>query len=260
MQKSRAAGALALTVAAVLTASLTSGCGVDEVSGGKAEHKSFAFKGKRLTVVSDDGRLDLVPVERRGGARDIEVTRWFRASKVSGKVRTSWKMEGGNTLRLKTTCSGIVVDCNTRHRVEVPRDVAVKAISHDGRVVAKGFSAPLAIRISDGNVNLSGVSGPLTLRAGNGNIRAERLRSPSVSADTRDGYLALAFARPPESVRTHVADGRTTVTVPKPGTGGYDVRTKSRDGRVKTSIPRDASAPRSIDASSRDGNITLRHG
>lgn len=260
MRKNRAVGALVLSAVSALTVSLMTGCSVDEVSDGKAEHRNFALQGERLTVVSDDSRLDLVPVERQGDGRKIEVTRWFKASKVSGKARVSWVMEGGNTLRLKTTCGGFVVDCDTRHRVEVPDDVAVRVRSEDGRVTAKDFSTPLAVTTQDGNVNISGTSGPLTLRTADGNVRAERLRSPSVSATTRDGYLALAFARAPESVRSHVRDARTTVTVPKPAEGGYAVRTKAREGRVKTSLPRDASAPRGIDAASRDGNITIGHG
>lgn len=258
MQKT-SASALALTALTALTVSLT-GCSVDEVSEGEAEHRSFALRGERLKVVSDDGRLDLVPVERRGGERDIKVTRWFKASKVSGKTRVSWKMEGGNTLRLKTRCSGFVVDCNVRHKVEIPEDVAVTARSRDGRVTAKEFRTPLAVTTNDGNVNVTRTSGPLTLSTADGNVRAEGLRSPTVSAKSRDGYLALDFARPPRSVRTHVLDGRTTLTTPKPAQGGYDVRAKAREGRVKASIPRDPSASRTIDTSTRDGNITLRYG
>ncbi|MCT2589079.1 DUF4097 domain-containing protein [Streptomyces sp. N2-109] len=259
MKKTTAAGALALGLTMITGAAL-SGCSTEEVSDGKAEHRSFAFTGKRLTVDSGDSKVEVVPVRtggkggKAGSERKAEVTRWFKASKVKGTAKVSWTMEG-NTLRLKTTCSGIIVDCETRHRIEVPDDTAVTVRSRDGNVVANGFRAELSIRTTDGNVNVSDARAPLTIRTTDGNVRAERLRSPSVSADTRDGYLILGFSRPPSSVRTGSHDGSTTVTAPRTP---YDISTNAKDGSVKVSLPRDKASDRAIDASSHDGDITLR--
>lgn len=249
-----AALALGLTV---LTVAALAGCSTEEVSDGKAEHRSFALSGKRLTVVSDDGKVELVPVRagKQGGAgRKLEVTRWFKASKVKGKASVSWRMEG-DTLRLKTTCTGIIVDCDTRHRVKVPDDVAVSVRARDGNVVADGFRTPLTIRTKDGNVNVRDARAPLTISTSDGNVRAERLRSPSVSAQSRDGYLKLGFSEAPSSVRTGSRDGSTTVTAPRTP---YAVRTDVRDGSAEVSLPRDDASSRSISATSRDGDVTLR--
>ncbi|WP_344522624.1 DUF4097 family beta strand repeat-containing protein [Streptomyces albiaxialis] len=253
MKKTVAASALAVSLFGVVA---LSACSAEEVSDGKAEHREFALQGKNLTVVSDDSKLELVPVKADGTGRSVDVTRWFKASKVKGEAKASWSMEGGNTLRLTTKCTGFIVDCSTRHKVEVPEDVAVTVRGGDGHVVASGFRTPLSIRTHDGNVNVSDVTAPLTLRTGDGNVRAERLRSASVTATGRDGYQLLSFAEAPSSVRTDVRDGRTTVTVPKKS--AYRVTTKTADGSAKVTVPRDAKAPRRVHATAHDGRVAVR--
>ncbi|NGO71294.1 DUF4097 family beta strand repeat-containing protein [Streptomyces boncukensis] len=243
---------LALAATAVLA---VSGC-TDQVSEGKAEHRSFAFKGRSLTVVTDS-KLELVPGGSGGGSADV--TRWFKASKVAGTAKTSWTLEGGSTLRLSSKCSGFVVDCSLRHRVKVPRDVAVTVRAQDGRViVGGGFRAPLSVRTREGNINVSGLSAPLTLKTRDGNVRAERLRSRSVRATTAEGYQLIGFSEAPSSVRTANRDGRTTVTVPKAPKTAYQVGTRTRDGSAKVAVPRAGEAGHRIDATTRDGRIALR--
>lgn len=256
MKKTTAAAALALTV--ITTAATLSGCSMEQVSDGKAKHKSFELTGRQLTVVTGDGKLELVPVDRKAdgdGKRQLDVTRWFKASKLNGKVGASWQLENGDTLRLKTKCSGVLVDCSNRHRVEVPRDVSVKVRAQDGQVVANGFSTPMSIRSSDGNVNVSGASAPLKIRTQDGRVRAEKLRSRSVSVATHDGYVVLGFRETPTSVRTSSHDGSTTVTTPR---APFRIETEAKDGSVDVSLPRQKSSSRSIEATSHDGDITLR--
>ncbi|WP_367124874.1 DUF4097 family beta strand repeat-containing protein [Streptomyces phytohabitans] len=256
MRKTTAGGALALTLIAVLAA--LSGCSMQKVSDGEAEHRSFALTGRKLTVVSDDSRLELVPVDRAAdgdGKRRLDVTRWFKASKLNGKVGVSWKLEGGDTLRLKVTCTGVVVDCSARHRVEVPRDVALDVRSHDGRVVANGFSTPLSIRTGDGSVGVRGASAALRISTRDGSVRAEELRSPTVTAASHDGSLELGFREAPTSVRTESHDGSTTLTAPRTP---YRVEADAKDGSVDVSLPRADDSRRSIEAISHDGSITLR--
>ncbi|AXK33436.1 hypothetical protein DVA86_13005 [Streptomyces armeniacus] len=256
MTKTTAGAALALALIAV--AATLSGCSMEQVSDGKAKHKSFALTGRQLTVVTGDSRLELVPVDREAdaaGTRQLDVTRWFKASKLNGKVGADWELEGGDTLRLKVTCKGLMVDCSARHRVEVPRDVAVDVRSQDGRVSASGFSTPLSIRTADGDVEVRGAGADLKLRTADGDIRAEKLRSRSVSARSQDGSLTLGFREPPTSVRTESQDGSTTVTAPRTP---YRIRTDTADGSVDVSLPRRKSSPRSIEATAQDGSITLR--
>lgn len=258
MQKTTAAAALALTV--ITAAATLSGCSMEQVSDGKAEHKSFELTGRQLTVVTGDSKLELVPVDRKAdgdgdGERQLDVTRWFKASKLNGKVGASWQMKDGNTLRLKTKCSGVLVDCSNRHRVEVPSDVTVKVRAKDGHVVANGFSTPMSIRSADGNVNVSGASAPLKIRTQDGSVRAEKLRSRSVSAETHDGGVVLGFRETPTSVRTSSHDGSTTVTTPR---APFRIKTEAKDGSVDVSLPRQESSARSIEATSHDGSITLR--
>ena len=256
MKRTLVVGAALAATALAVTA--LSACSAEKVSDGKAEHKQFALRGKKLTVVSDDAKLELVPAGKDSArGTSVDVTRWFEASKVAGDAKISWAMEGGHTLRLKTTCTGFIVDCSARHKVKIPADVAVTVRAGDGQVVASGFRTPLSIRTRDGNVNVSDIAAPLTLRTNDGNVRAERLRSPSLTATGRDGYQLLSFAEPPSSVRTDVRDGRSTVTVPKKA--AYHVTAKAApDGSAKVAVPRDRKSAHRIQVTAHDGRVAVR--
>lgn len=231
-------------------------CSPKHVSAGAAEHQKFSVAEHELTVVSSTTNLELVPSKPTTGGEpgEITVTRWFTASKMVGNVRADWSMDD-DTLRLGITCSGFVTECEARHRVEVPSDVKVKVQATDGSIAASGFSAPLDLKVTNGNINVDEAGSPLTLRADDGSIRAEKLKTASVSATARNGYVILGFAKAPTTVRTDVSDGNTTIKAPRTD---YDVATKVSDGKTKVTLPKKKGADRTIDAEASNGSITIR--
>ncbi|NGN69244.1 DUF4097 domain-containing protein [Streptomyces sp. A7024] len=243
------AAAAAVTVAAVAASCTT-------VGDGKAEHRTFALPSdaKQLTIETDDSGLTLVPAED-AKTKDVRVTRWFQAKKWNGTTETSWSADGA-TLRLKTKCSGVVVDCDSRHKVEVPQGLDVKVNGRDGSVRASGLDAKLDIRTVDGSINIQDPKAPLTLNSRDGSVTAEGIKTPDVRATTNDGSLHLAFASTPDRVQTSSRDGSTTLELP--GNDPYKIATKLRDGSRHIDVPRSDSSRHTIDSQANDGSITIR--
>jgi hypothetical protein len=235
------------------------------------EHRSFALSGRTLTVDSDDSALEIVAAdEHQEGA--VDVTRWFDGSVAFGKEpEVTWTMKG-DRLVLRVKCTGMVADCEARHRIEVPRGVAVKVEDGDGSVRASGFREALDIRTGDGSVHVSGSSGPLRVRTGDGSVRIRDTSGPvrlhtgdgSVSADvssrkvsahTRDGSVRLELAAVPDLVEARTGDGSVTIAVPRET---YRVTTRTGDGSVDVSVPRSDTSAHVVSAHTGDGKVTVR--
>jgi hypothetical protein len=195
--------------------------------------------------------LEIVPAD----ARKVQVTRWFRGTVVvGGDPRVTWAMKD-DRLVLRLKCSGIVADCSARHRIEVPRGVAVTVQDGDGSVRAEGFGTALSIRTRDGSVRVSGSTGPLTLDSGDGSVRATGVGSRRVHATTRDGSVALEFGVVPDLVESSSADGSVSIALPH---ASYRVSARSQDGSVHVSVPRDDNSSHVVDARTRDGSVSVR--
>lgn len=235
------------------------------------EHRSFALAGDTLTVDSDDSALDIVAVDSNKAGR-VEVTRWFKASVVAGKEpKVTWSFEDDRlTLRMK--CSGVVADCAARHRIGVPRGVAVRVEDKDGSVRASGFRDALGIRTGDGSVRVSDTSGPVNVRTGDGSVRvtdssgALKVRtgdgsvradvsSRRVSTHTGDGSARIELSAVPELVESRSGDGSVTIALPS---AKYRVNTETGDGGVDVSVPRDEFSPHVVRARTGDGKVTVR--
>ncbi|MFD1657933.1 DUF4097 family beta strand repeat-containing protein [Streptomyces caeni] len=239
------AGVVAVLVAAA------AGCGNDAADDPHPDHRSFALHGRTLTVDSDDSALEIVPAD----VDKVEVTRWFKGSVVvGGSPRVTWVMKD-DRLVLRLKCSGLVADCSAKHRIEVPRGVAVKVRDGDGSVRARGFKESLSIRTGDGSVRVTDSTGPLTLDSGDGSIRATGVGARRVHAGTRDGSVHLELRVVPDRVESSSEDGSVTITLPH---GSYRVSTRAEDGSVHVSVPRDPSSSHVVDARTRDGSITVR--
>lgn len=232
---------------------VTTACGASADDDKEPETRSFSLPGRTLTVDSQDSGLEVV--SRDGlGEEQIKVTRWFKGSVAVGKEpKVSWEMQG-DRLKLRVHCAGLVMNCSARHRVEVPRGVAVTVENHDGSVKAEGFKDALTVRTHDGSVHVTKTSGPLTLRGWDGSLKAD-VASRRVRADVSDGSLTLRLSERPSSVRTSSQDGSTLIEVPK---AAYRVTTDCTDGRVDVSVPRDEQSGHVVDARSKDGGITVR--
>ncbi|UUU21736.1 DUF4097 domain-containing protein [Streptomyces sp. DSM 40750] len=251
-RRSRTGAAAVAGLAVALMASVAA-CGADAGEDRDPEHRSFALDGRTLTVDSDDSALELVSAD----VDDVEVTRWFEGRvMVGGNPRVTWEMKDDRlTLRMK--CSGMVADCSAKHRIEVPRGVAVTVEDGDGSVHAKGFAEPLRIRTGDGSVRVSDSTGPLELHTDDGSVRALGVESRSVKASTKDGSVKLELGVVPDLVESRSDDGSISIGLPRDTS--YRVDTGSDDGSVDVSVPRDEASSHVVSAHTRDGSVTVRN-
>ncbi|MEU6989284.1 DUF4097 family beta strand repeat-containing protein [Streptomyces sp. NPDC046465] len=275
-RRPRVMRALAVGGATVAVVLLVGGCGADAENDSEPEHRTFALPGKTLTIDSSDSTIELVPA--RKGAEGVRVTRWFDGKTVlGGDPKVTWKM-AGDRLTLRMKCSGVIANCSARHRVEIPRGVAVSVENKDGRITAGGFrdglkvrtedgsvdvkdsEGPLNLHSSDGAITVNGASGPVELRSSDGSIHADGLTSRRVAVDSRDGSVKLRLAAVPDRVEARSKDGAVDIAVPGKKDGAditYDVRTESRDGAVDVSVPRDDESPHHVNVHSSDGSVSV---
>ncbi|MFF4543295.1 DUF4097 family beta strand repeat-containing protein [Streptomyces sp. NPDC001435] len=244
--------AAALGVTVLLTAAL-SACGDSAADDKHPDHRSFALHGHTLTVDSDDSALEIVAADSNK-AGTVGVTRWFKGKVVvGGDPKVTWSMKD-DRLVLRMKCSGFIADCSARHRIEVPRGIAVKVEDGDGSVRARGFTDALGIRTHDGSVHVTDSTGPLELGSDDGSVRAE-VSSPRVRATTHDGSVRLELGAVPDLVEATSADGSVMIALPR---ATYRVTTKTGDGKVDVSVPRSDSSRHVVSARTADGKVTVR--
>ncbi|WP_437033334.1 DUF4097 family beta strand repeat-containing protein [Streptomyces sp. enrichment culture] len=238
--------------AAVLVAGLA-GCGASAADDTEPERRTFGLTGTTLTVDSDDSALEIVAADAHPSGK-IRVTRWFRGRVVIGSdPKVSWSLKD-DRLVLRLKCSGIIADCAARHRVEVPRGIAVTVHNRDGSVRAGGFTDPLNVRTGDGSVHVTDTSGPLELHSGDGSVRAE-VSSRTVRTRSGDGSVRLALRAVPDRVESHSGDGSVTIELPR---AAYKVDTRTGDGPERVSVPRDDASRHVVTARTGDGSLTVR--
>lgn len=242
-----------LAAGAVALVGVVSACGASAGDDKDPDQRGFALRGDTLTVDSDDSALEIVVVDD-AKAGTVEVTRWFQGTVALGKdPEVTWSMKD-DRLKLRMHCTGVVADCAAKHRIEVPRGVAVKVEDGDGSVRAKGFETALSISTGDGSVHVTDSSGPLDLRTGDGSVRAE-VTSRRVQTRTGDGSVHLELGAVPDLVESRSGDGSVTVELPE---AAYRVTTRTGDGGVDVSVPRDESSSHVISAHTGDGKVTVR--
>lgn len=229
-------------------------CGASAGDDKEPEHRSFALEGRTLTVDSDDSALEIIAADGNE-AGTVEVTRWFQGTVAIGSdPKVTWSMED-DRLVLREKCSGMIANCSTKHRIEVPRGITVKVKDGDGSVRARGFRDPLSVQTGDGSVRVTDSSGPLDLRTGDGSVRVWGVSSRTVQARTGDGSIRLELGTVPDLVETRSGDGSVTVELPR---ATYDVTTETGDGAVDVSVPRDNTSPHEVSARTGDGKVTVR--
>jgi hypothetical protein len=230
---------------------LVSGCGASAGDDKDPEKRSFALSGRTLTVDSDDSALELVAAD----VDKVQVTRWFEGQvAIGGDPKVTWAMKD-DTLKLRMHCSGVVADCSAKHRIEVPRGVAVTVKDDDGSVRASGFKEALSIQASDGSVRVEDASGPLTLRTDDGSVKATGIDSRRVDVNTRDGSVRLDLTAVPDRVSARGQDGSLTIGLPD---ATYRVTADTDDGGVDVSVPRDERSSHVVSAHTQDGKVTVR--
>ncbi|WP_152364885.1 DUF4097 family beta strand repeat-containing protein [Microlunatus speluncae] len=226
--------------------------GWSTIRGQVPDQKNFDFTGPELTVITNDGDVEVVPVDRQ--QRQVSVTRWFKTNKLFGDAGLDWRMESDRTLRLTSRCHGMFVNCDLRYRLEVPSDTKLRVRAEDGTVRATGYAAELAIETRDGDIEIDDARGVLSLATDDGSVRATGLSSPRVTARSEDGDVELDFGTAPQTVVAHTDDGKIEVAAPD---GPYKITTKVDDGSVDSTLKNDPAATRTIDATAGDGDIGL---
>ncbi|WP_282699607.1 DUF4097 family beta strand repeat-containing protein [Streptomyces sp. CC219B] len=217
------------------------------------DRRGFALEGRTLTVDADDSAVEIVAVADAPEGK-VEVTRWFEGKVIAGgEPEVSWKM-ADDRLTLRMNCSGVIADCSARHRIEVPRGIAVTVRSDDGSVRASGFEDALSIHTKDGSVRVADSSGPLDLRSDDGSVRAA-VDSREVRARSGDGSVHLELGVVPDLVESRSNDGSVTVELPR---AAYRVTAATDDGAVDVSVPRDENSAHVVSARSADGKVTVR--
>ena len=119
-------------------------CGASAGDDKHPDHRSFALArahphGRLRRLGAGDRRV----ADRRGGqGRGHPLVPGHGRRRREPKV--TWSMKDDRlTLRMK--CSGVVADCAAKHRIEVPRGIAVKVEDGDGSVRAHGFQDALSM-------------------------------------------------------------------------------------------------------------------
>ena len=245
--------AFALAGSAMVIVAGVSACGASAADDDDPDHRSFDLPGRTLTIDSDDSALEIVASDGNPSG-EVGVTRWFQGTVAIGTdPEVTWSMDG-DRLVLREKCSGLVADCSTKHRIEVPRGVSVKVEEKDGSVRARGFRDALSIRTTDGSVRVTDSTGPLELRTGDGSVRAE-VSSRTVRTHSGDGSVHLELAAVPDLVDSRSGDGSLTIDLPR---ASYRVDTGTGDGAEDVSVPRDDSSSHVVTARTGDGKLTVR--
>ncbi|MEX3100135.1 DUF4097 family beta strand repeat-containing protein [Streptomyces niveiscabiei] len=238
---------------AVLVAVFATACS-DASEDTAPESRAFDLKGSTLTIDSGDTALEIVAAEGNRAGR-VEVTRWFDGSVTVGKdPKLTWSMSQDGRLKLRMKCSGLVADCSSRHRVEIPRGVAVKVVSSDGSVKVSGVRDALSVKAGDGSVRITDTSGPLDLDTNDGSVRAD-VSSRTVTTRSGDGSVQLNLSVVPDRIEAKANDGNVTIEVPK---GTYKVSTKVTDGATRVSVPHADDSAHEITARVSDGYLAIR--
>ncbi|MFE2633518.1 DUF4097 family beta strand repeat-containing protein [Streptomyces scopuliridis] len=239
--------------AAVLISLAVSGCGSADASDAPVETKSFPFEGKTLTVDTGNAAVELVPAD----VKDVEVTRQVDGWVFIGSgPNASWKMRD-NTLTLKVKCKAVASNCESLHKVKVPRGVAVTLKGDNGRVTATGFTTALKLTSDNGALTVRDSSGPLDLESDNGKITTENVSAKTVAAKSSNGAIRLGLTVVPDSVDTTTDNGRIDIDLPGSGTS-YAVTTSTDNGSVDVGVPTDKSSAHVLKARAGNGKITIQ--
>ena len=236
------------TAALIVLVSLA-GCGAS-ADDARSERRGFGPVGDRLTIVKDQGDLDIRPAD----VDEVQITRRLdRWALIGGDPTATWKLTG-DRLTLATDCGTLVGGCQVRYQVLVPRSLALSIEGDNGTISVTGPSTALSIRTTNGAITVTGATGPLDLRTESGELRSSATRSERVSATSQNGRVALAFAAAPQQVAARTENAEVNITVPRTA---YKITTATDSGDVHANLPEDAAAPRSITARTDSGAITL---
>lgn len=225
---------LAVTVMACMAAPAIVGCGaLKQVGAGVHVSPSSAYSvtGQITSVVINGGSGSITVTGTDHGA--IQVSQQPSYSK---KPPVTSRNISGSTLTLSYTCPTELV-CGVAYNVQVPRDVAVRAVTREG------------------SITLISVTGPVTAQTVAGFISATSLASPSATFKSRAGGINASFTAAPGSVQASTTAGPISLVVPN--TVSYKVNGHTYVGKTTVTVRQATVSAHTITAHSDLGSITI---
>jgi len=201
-----------------------------------------------LSIVTDNGRVRVTATET-----DEIIVR----TRVSEGLRDTDRSVGTSdgVLRLNGSCPAIGGEwCRVGYEVEVPRDLAVTIVSHNGSVDVTGVAAAVSVDADNGSILLQDVRGPVVATSDNGRVEGSALRAPDVRADSDNGRIELSFAAAPTRVDARSDNGSVVVTVPDTGEA-YVVTLDNDTGDQELDVRVDPTSERQLLLSSDHGAV-----
>jgi hypothetical protein len=221
-------------IAACAALPLLAGCGqLKQIGAGShtTPAKTFTVTARVTTVVINGGAGT---IDVTGSSRgSVLVSQQFSYSKTPPAATHTLS---GTTLTLSYTCTSQLV-CGVAYVVQVPRGVAVKAVTRAG------------------SITLTSLAGPVSARTTAGLITAISLSSPTADLKSNAGGIDATFSAAPVSVRASTNVGPITLNVP--GSASYKIDTHTFVGSSTVTVRKNAASPRMITASSDLGSITI---
>jgi hypothetical protein len=117
-------------------------------------------------------------------------------------------------------------------------------------------ASTIKAKIQSSSLNVAGVSAPLSVDVSEGSVDMERVRSPQISVDARQGSVSLFFDTPPERVSATSSDGSITVQLPRTTT--YAIDAVAAQGSTDLSIPNDSAATHHLYLRSSYGSVMVQ--
>ncbi len=143
----------------------------------------------------------------------------------------------GDTLRVRTGCSGWFGSCEASYTVHVPDGTSVRAHTGSGNVVARGAAAVTASSGS-GNVDVTDVAGDVTAATDSGDIGVAGVRAGTMSLRTGSGNIRA--------------------TLPDDG-AAYNVSVHTGSGSRDVAVRTDPGSAHTLSARTGSGNVSVRY-
>jgi hypothetical protein len=140
-----------------------------------------------------------------------------------------------DTLNVEAHCQGS--SCRLDLTIEVPT------------------STQVSVDASEASVDLVELTGPVDVTAQNGSVNGVRLRSESVTVNSRSGSMDLGFDQPPQSVDATATNGSVHVLVP--GTAAYAIDAAAVHGSTELNLDNDLSSFRELHLRATNGSVTV---
>jgi hypothetical protein len=210
------------------------GCGaLGQVGAGVhvSPSSTYSVTGQITAVVINGGSGSITVTGTGHGA--IQVSQQPSYSK---KPPVTSRNISGSTLTLSYTCPTELL-CGVTYDVQVPRDVAVRAVTREG------------------SITLTSVTGPVTAQTVAGFISATSLASPSATLKSSAGGINASFTAAPGSVQASTTAGPISLAVPN--TVSYKVTGHTYVGRTMVTVRQDTTSAHTITAHSDLGSITI---